>query len=101
MTTPKGKILLAKLPKDIIQYCIEPYLMISKEQCRKNYHVFVVWLNDFVTNHGIFVRAENVTLFIPINELDDGGQLWQKEMFGLARLGRKTPSKKKECCTIL
>jgi len=37
MTTPKGKILLAKLPKDIVQFCIEPFLMISKEEVRKNY----------------------------------------------------------------
>jgi len=37
MTTPKGKILLAKLPKDIVQFCIEPMLMITKGEVEKNY----------------------------------------------------------------
>jgi hypothetical protein len=35
MTSPIGKILLAKLPKDIIQFCIEPYLMMSEEEVEK------------------------------------------------------------------
>jgi hypothetical protein len=37
MTSPIGKILLAKLPKDIIQFCIEPMLMISEEEVRKTH----------------------------------------------------------------
>ena len=41
MTSPIGKILLAKLPKDIVQFCIEPMLMISKEEVHKNYQNLV------------------------------------------------------------
>ena len=37
MTSPIGKILLAKLPKDIVQFCIEPMLMISEEEVRKTH----------------------------------------------------------------
>ena len=47
MTSPIGKILLAKLPKDIVQFCIEPMLMISEEEVRKNYDTLVNTLKQF------------------------------------------------------
>ena len=102
MTSPIGKILLAKLPKDIVQFCIEPYLMISEAQAKENYDKVARWIEHSVKCHGIIRIAENGRPFItPIHEVADGDQQWQKEMLRRARLRRKTPSKKKQCCTIL
>ena len=47
MTSPIGKILLAKLPKDIVQFCIEPMLMISEEEVRQNYKRVLNTLTKF------------------------------------------------------
>ena len=47
MTSPKGKILLAKLPKDIIQFCIEPMLMVSETEVRENHRQVMCRLHDF------------------------------------------------------
>ena len=67
MTTPKGKILLAKLPKDIVQFCIEPYLMISKEEVRLNYQKL---MNQFYSYSPINWRRLG-GVWNPQNQMND------------------------------
>ena len=68
MTTPKGKILLAKLPKDIVQFCIEPYLMINKEEVRQNYQKL---MNQFNSHSPIYWRRLLGGVWNAQNQMND------------------------------
>ena len=94
MTTPKGKILLAKLPKDIVQYCIEPYLMITKEEVRLNYQYLMTHFHSYNpgnwrTYRGVWnPQTEMIDLVLTPHNYVAGDRRWRDTILGEVRRKR-------------
>ena len=105
MTSPIGKILLTKLPKDIIQYCIEPYFMISKEQARKNYDEVVKHMWYFSIDKFVLVEYMHDGSQIHRPYFVNGDEVQQWRLYLFTQHWREQQRKKKymqkSCCTIL
>ena len=121
MTSPIGKILLAKLPKDIVQFCIEPYLMVNEEEVRKNhYRVMNTFHNHNPDNYTIIIVGYDPVTHLTTSRVVPhrhvaGDQLWRAKVFYKERKQRKKDRenkkmqewrrertlKGKSCCTIL
>ena len=102
MTSPIGKILLAKLPKDIIQFCIEPYLMINEEEVRKNhYRVMNTFHKHDPDNYRIIIATHDpqtrlVTSVVIPHRHVAGDRLWRTKVFYKEREQRKKDLEQKK-----
>ena len=94
MTTPKGKILLAKLPKDIVQFCIEPMLMITKGEVEKNYQNLLCHFKGMDIDQyyrGVSETGDSLPrdLWIPLREYVNGCRDWRYRFFDAERSWRE------------
>ena len=106
MTSPIGKILLTKLPKDIIQYCIEPYLMISKEQVKNNYKKVVsyLWTKSIDQYYDLEIVPGGLRIWTPLSEDVDACQKWRRMFFKMQREQRRERRESEatwSCCTVM